>query len=370
MELVALIVIPILILFNAFFVAIEFALVAVRKTRVEALVQQKVSGAQAVAAAQHEMENSIAAAQLGITVASIALGAVSEKLLAHYLEPILIFLPISWHQITRHGLATLLAIFFITIIHVILGEQIPKLIAIQRTESTALLFARPLRLFTRLSYPILRVMNAMSRFLIKQLGIKIVREAEVLSIEELRLVIEDSQEAGLLNSDQAIFLQNVFKLTNKMVEECMIPVDKMDALELHTPPDQVLEVVRECGHTRLPVYDGDINQIVGIVNTKNLFYFFSLANVVVLEDALYPPTYLDPKESIANALRLFQKTKRPMAIVRSDKKIVGLITLEDVLEEIVGDLEDEHDDPRPQSTTKTIRIIRSKRSGKKDRHKQ
>src|SRR5262249_4804088 len=114
-------------------------------------------------------------------------------------------------------------------------------------------------------------------------------------------------------------------------------------------PEKVLEKVRAGAHTRMPVYDGELDKIVGIVNTKDLFYLFSLRGVVVLEDAMYPPLFLKPDESMANALRLFRKAKRPMALVRDDDgKIHGLITLEDILEEIIGDIEDEHDRPTPR----------------------
>ena len=129
----------------------------------------------------------------------------------------------------------------------------------------------------------------------------------------------------------------------------MVPREKMATLELNTPPDKVLEAVRHGAHTRMPVYEGGLDNIVGIVNTKDLFYLFSLKGVVVLEDALYPPTFLEPTESVANALRLLRRSRKPMALVRDEAgHILGMITLEDVLEEIVGDIEDEHDRPTPK----------------------
>src|SRR5206468_1171807 len=144
-------------------------------------------------------------------------------------------------------------------------------------------------------------------------------------------------------------VENVFRLSNRRVIDCMVPREKMATLELSTPPDKVLEAARSGAHTRMPVYEGELDNIVGIVNTKDLFYLFSLQGVVVLQDALYPPLFLKPDESMANALRLFKKARRPMALVRDDDgHILGLITLEDVLEEIVGDIEDEHDRPTPK----------------------
>jgi putative hemolysin len=135
----------------------------------------------------------------------------------------------------------------------------------------------------------------------------------------------------------------------------------MATLELSTPPDRVLEAVRTGAHTRMPVYEGELDHIVGIVNTKDLFYLFSLQGVVILQDALYPALFLKPDETIGNALRLFQRAKRPMALVRDeDGKILGLITLEDILEEIVGDIEDEHDRPpaRPRYVKRETQSVR------------
>jgi CBS domain containing-hemolysin-like protein len=171
----------------------------------------------------------------------------------------------------------------------------------------------------------------------------------VHSVEELELLVEDTEEAGLLSADQADFVTNIFRLSNKRVRDCMVPRERMAVLELSMPPDKVLEAVRSGAHTRMPVYDGSPDNIVGIVNTKDLFYLFSQRGLVILEDALYPPLFLKPDERVANALRLFRQSHRPMALVRDEAgKIQGLITLEDILEEIIGDIEDEHDRPTPK----------------------
>jgi putative hemolysin len=342
--------IPLLIAINAYFVAIEFALVAIRRTRVEEMLQQGVRGSKGVAAAQANMERSIAAAQLGITVASIALGAVGESVLARLLEPALTFIPEHLEPLSRHSLATLLSIAIITYLHVILGEQVPKLMAIQSADKIALRISGPLNVFAKLSYPLLKVMNWTGNFILLRLGYKIGDgHHSVVSVEELRMLVEDTAEAGHLESDQAEFVKNVFQLHDKKVRDCMIPREKMVALELRTKIPKVLSVVRSSGHTRLPVYDGQPDNIVGILNSKNLFYVLSLGQVVVLDDALYPAEFIDPDDSIAKALRCFRKTRRPMAIVRDkENKVLGMITVEDVLEEIVGDLEDEHDEKGPK----------------------
>jgi CBS domain containing-hemolysin-like protein len=180
----------------------------------------------------------------------------------------------------------------------------------------------------------------------------------VHSVEELALLIEDTEEAGILAPDQAEFVQNVFRMSNKKVRDCLVPADKMATLELNTPPDKVLQAARTGAHTRMPVYEGTLDNIVGIVNTKDLFYLFSLQGVVVLHDAMYPALFLKPDNSVAEALRMFRKAHRPMALVRDDSgKILGWITLEDVLEEIVGDIEDEHDRPTPKLSLRKSRML-------------
>ncbi|HWG43030.1 MAG TPA: hemolysin family protein [Gemmataceae bacterium] len=345
-----LLIIPALVVLNGLFVAAEFSLVSVRKTRIEELITRGVKGARSVESAMHRLDRSIAATQLGITLASIGLGSVGEPILADILEPLVEFLPPNWHAAAKHSLATPLAFLLITYLHVVFGELIPKTLALETADRTALWLSGPLNVFARVSRPLIMMMNGTASFILRRLGYKTASGEEMVhSVEELLLLIEDTEEAGILDPDQAEFVQNVFRLSNKRVVDCMVPRDKMAALELNTPPDKVLEAVRLGAHTRMPVYEGMIDNIVGIVNTKDLFFLFSLKGVVILQDALYPPLFLKAAESMANALRLFRRARRPMALVRDERdKVLGLITLEDVLEEIVGDIEDEHDRPTPK----------------------
>jgi CBS domain containing-hemolysin-like protein len=349
-DVVALLLVPALIALNGLFVAAEFALVSLRRTRVEELLQHGTAGARAVLTALDNLGRSIAATQLGITLTSIGLGFVGEPALADILRPLFDFLPNGWRGAAAHSAATVLAFLLITYLHVVFGELIPKSITLQTSDRTALWLARPLLVFARISRPLIVLMNGTANLLLRFLGFAQASGVEAAhSVEELILLIEDTEEAGILDADQADFVQNVFRLSTKHVADCLVPRDKMAALELHTPPDRVLEAVRSGAHTRMPVYEDQMDNIVGIVNTKDLFYLFSLQGVVVLQDALYPALFLRPEETMANALRLFRRAKRPMALVRDDEgHVLGLITLEDVLEEIVGDIEDEHDRPTPR----------------------
>jgi len=352
--------IPALVALNGLFVAAEFALVAVRRTRVEELQQQGVAGANSVAYAIGHLDRSIAATQLGITLASIGLGFVGEPALARLLMPVFENWPEPWNVVSAHSFAVVISFSCITFLHVVFGELIPKTLALQIPDKTALWVTRPLLWFAWLTRPIIVVMNGTGFIILRWLGYNVHAEVNTLvhSVEELSLLIGHTEEAGMIDADQAEYVQNVFELSEKPIRECMVPREKMGSLELNTPPDKILEIVRQGAHTRLPVYEGQLDNIVGIVNTKDLFYLFSLQGVVILGDALYPALYLKPDETMANALRLFRKAHRPMALVRDDDgKIHGLITLEDVLEEIVGDIEDEHDQPRPRRIRVTRKII-------------
>jgi CBS domain containing-hemolysin-like protein len=349
LDLLALLTLPALIVLNGLFVSAEFALVAVRRTRIEELVTQGATGARAAASNIQHLDRSIAATQLGITLASIALGWLSEPALADLLRPLFSDLAPGWGTAATHTVAGAIAFCLITFMHVVFGELVPKNMALQSPDRTALTLARPLQVFVKLTRPVILLVNGTGRLVLRLLGYRAtVGTTMVHSVEELALLIEDTEEAGILDPDQADMVQNVFRLSNKYVSDCMVPRDKMGMLELTSPPERVLEAVRSGAHTRMPVYEGTPDNIVGVVNTKNLFFLFSLRGVVVLEDALYPALFLKPDESVANALRLFRKARRPMAVVRSEEgKVLGLVTLEDILEEIIGDIEDEHDHPVP-----------------------
>jgi len=344
---VSLLCVPALVALNGFFVAAEFALVGVRKTRIEELAQQGVPGAAAVREAVTHLDRYIAATQLGITLASIALGWVGEPALSRLIEPAFAAaLPAAWAGPMAHTAALVAAFSLITFMHVVFGELIPKTLALQSPDRTALRVAAPLVVFARLARPAIATMNGAGNAILRWTGHGPAGGEAAHSVAELGLLIEQTTEAGGLSHKQAELVRKVFTLSGKCVADCMVPRDKVGAIALATPPAKILEIVRRGAHTRMPVYDGDPDNVVGVVNTKDLFYLFSLKGVVVLEDALYPPLFLRPDDDVGDALELFRRERRPLAVVRgAGDKVVGLITLENVLEEIVGPIEDEHDRP-------------------------
>jgi putative hemolysin len=357
---VQLLLVLLLVLLNAFFVAAEFALVAIRHTEVEQILKTGTRPAKSLHRQVESLDDAIGACQLGITVASLMLGWIGERTIAHFIYPAFSFLSGGWQAAAAHTAATIVAIIFITVLHVVLGEQTPKLIALQRPEKVSLWVALPLEYFTIATKPFVVAMNWLSNAITRMIGLAPSEgDHRLHSVEELTMLVEEVEEAGLLSSEQAEYVTNVFRFSSKKVGECMLPREKMVCLELQTPLSKVLEQVRESAHTRIPVYDGTLDNIVGIVNTKDLLHLVSLQGMAILDDAIYPANFLLPDQSITEALRLFKQSHRHMAIVRSNTSdVMGLITLEDILEEIIGDIEDEHDQPLTKHRYRLGRVAR------------
>jgi CBS domain containing-hemolysin-like protein len=350
LDYLSLIAVPILVALNGFFVAAEFALVTVRWTRVEELVEQGRFGALAVRDAVEKLDDAIAATQLGITFASLALGWVGEPALAHIFEPWFAAIPGPWGVAVTHAAAVALAFLLITFLHVVLGELAPKAIALQRAEDVALIVAGPLLVFGRVFRPFIKTMNGAGNWVVRQLRLPPLSKTHgVHSVEELAMLVEETQEAGVLPAQEAAFVRNVFELSDKIVRDVMVPREKVVTVPVNASEEEVLATARDTAHTRLPVWEGSPDNICGIVNTKDLFHLFSLKGIVILMDAIYPPIFIGPDQPVADLLRTFKREKRQMAVVQNkDQKFLGIVTLEDILEEIVGEIEDEHDFPRAQ----------------------
>ena len=335
----------VLVLLNGCFVMAEYSLVAVRWTRVEELVERNVYGARAVQKAIENMEGSIAASQLGVTLCSLGVGWVGEPALAEMVHPLMLRLPLPWPDGMAHIVAIVIGFMIITYLHVVIGELAPKAIALQIAEPVALFFAGPLLIFGRVFTPLSYFMRTSGRGLVKLLRVPAATaEQSVHSSDEIDLLVEEGKEAGIIPHDEAAYVRAVFELSDKKVRDVMVPREKCVAVALNATEDEILDMARETAHTRMPVYDGDPDNVVGIVNTKDLFHVFSLKGLVILMDAMYPALFVDPDSAVARLLKIFRKEKRQMAVVKSaEGKFLGLVTLEDILEEIVGEIEDEHD---------------------------
>jgi putative hemolysin len=346
---VRLVAVVLFVALNAFFVAAEFALVSVRWTRLEELVEQGKFGAGTLRRAVEHLDDSLASTQVGITCASLALGWIGEPALAHLLEPLFRSIPGPWGLAVTHGVAIGVAFLLITYLHVVLGEQVPKVIAIDRAEDVGLLVAGPLFAFTRLSRPFIAVIRGTSNGVMRAMRLPPLALAkQVHSVDELRMLVEETQEAGVIPEDQARYVRNVLQISDKRVRDVIVPREKVVTISLAATEDDVLATARETAHTRMPVWDGDLDNIVGIVNTKDLFHLFSLRGLVILMDAMYPAIFVHPDQRVGWLLQTFRRERRQMAVVRDAQgRFLGIVTLEDILEEIVGEIEDEHDARRP-----------------------
>jgi CBS domain containing-hemolysin-like protein len=341
-----LIAIAALILANAYFVATEFALVAVRRSQVQLWIEEGRRGAKSAAAAIARLDDAIAATQLGITLASIGLGFLGEPALARLLRPALASAGVDAF-VAVHGVAVALAFSVVTFLHVVVGELAPKALALDRPGEVALLCARPLLAFGRAFWPVLVLMNGAGNALVRMIGVPPAGQSgRVHSARELALLVEESEAAGEIRPYAAHMAGRVFSISEKRVRDVMVPRARMLAIPRTIEPEPLLDLLREEGFTRLPVYDGDLDHVVGVLHTKDLFHLYAKQRVVALADAVRPHVELKPGLSLAVGMQRLRRERRHLAIVREPGgPVLGLVTLEDILEEIVGQIEDEHDEP-------------------------
>jgi CBS domain containing-hemolysin-like protein len=331
---------------NAYFVATEFSLVAVRRSQVRLWQAEGRRGAGAAARALGRLDDAIAATQLGITLASIGLGFLGEPVLARLLEPALAAFG-SASGSAAHGAAIALSFAFVTFVHVVAGELAPKAIALDRPGPVALWCAAPLLWFSRLTRPALWLMNGCGNALVRMLGVKPAGEAgRVHSAEELRLLVSEASDSGEIRPDQGRLLGNVFALSRRRVVDVMVPRLRVCSVPRNIEREALLQLLCEEGYTRLPVYDGAIDKLIGVLHAKDVFHLVAQTKAVVLDDAIRPVFELPPDLPVMAALARVRRARQHLAIVRAvDGPVLGIVTLEDVLEEIVGEIEDEHDAP-------------------------
>jgi magnesium and cobalt exporter, CNNM family len=335
-----------LVVANAYFVATEFSLVAVRRSQVRLWESEGRRGAGAAARAIARLDDSIAATQLGITLASIGLGFLGEPVLAALLEPALAGLGAASGS-AAHGVAIALSFALVTFVHVVAGELAPKAVALDRPGPVALFCSAPLLWFSRLTHPALWLMNGCGNALVRWFGVKPAGEAgRVHSAEELRLLVSEASESGEIRPEQGRLLGNVFALSRTRVRDVMVPRLRVSAVPRQVEREVLLDALCEEGFTRLPVYGESIDDVVGVLHAKDVFHLVAQTRAVVLDDAIRPVFELPPDLPVMAALARFRRARQHLAVVRAEGgPLLGIVTLEDVLEEIVGEIEDEHDAP-------------------------
>ncbi len=339
----------VLIAGNAYFVATEFALVAVRRSQVKLWVREGRRGAQSVAKAIEDLDGAIAATQLGITVTSIALGWIGERALAGLIHPLLTAMGLEGVFLV-HSIAVVLAFGLITFVHVVAGELAPKSWALERPGEVALLFAGPLLVFGRAFRPLLFLMNRTGIGLVRLAGIEPAKHgAHIPSPAEMSLMVTEASEAGMIRAYTGRILGNAFRMSRTCVKDVMVSRKQVYAVPESIEYAELMQQVRDNAFTRMPVYRGDLDQIVGILHTKDLLSRALEHGEVRIAEAMREPLFFLPELPLVDALRLFRGRRSHMAIVRKNQDpVLGIVTLEDILEEFVGEIEDEHDIPTPE----------------------
>ncbi len=341
-----LIIVAFLLFANGFFVASEFALVAVRKTRLAQLDNEGNNEAKIALKAINKLDKSIAAIQLGITIASIGLGWVGESTLVKLFEPLFEFLPDTIQSFTAHSAAITVAFTLITLLHVVLGELMPKSIALQYPEKTTLMIARPLACITKIFTPFIWILNGLGNSLLALMRIPPAHAGHLVhSVEEIDMIIDASHKEGVLNDTEKEILQNVFKFSDIQAKQVMVPRPDIIAVPIDTTSDELNKIIIDNQYTRYPVYEDDLDNILGLLHVKDVYPLVCENRKINLKSILREPILVPETVTIDNLVLEFKKKKSQMAIVVDEfGSTSGIITLEDVIEEIFGEVQDEFDE--------------------------
>ena len=340
------IIIAVLIAVTAFFVASEFAIVKVRTTRIDQLVSEGHKKAEAARKVISNLDGYLSATQVGITITSLILGWRGESTVRKILEPIFswIHIPLSLEPI----ISTFLAFTIITFFNVVIGELAPKTFAIQKAEEIILLFAQPLILFYKLLYPFIWILNRSARYITGLFGIKPASEQElVMSEEELRMILSQSYESGEINQSEYKYMNKIFEFDDRIAKEIMVPRTEVIMLSKEATMDEIIETVKEEKYTRYPIIDGDKDNILGIVNIKEVLTD-CIQQKCLGDKPLLP--YINPVIHVIETIPIkelllkLQKNRSHLAILSDEYGgTAGIVTIEDILEEIVGEIRDEFD---------------------------
>lgn len=338
-----------LVFLNGFFVAAEFAMVKVRGSQI---ALQSGFAKKAAEAVVSNLDGFLAATQLGITLASLGLGWVGEDVVSRIILWLMNdIMHLNMADAVAHSIAFPVAFVVITILHIVFGELAPKSLAIQYPTVTTMRLAIPLRFFYYLFRPFIFILNGFANTILRLLGIRAVRE-QVHSEEELKLIIAESEEGGAIDQSERELIQNVFDFDNRIVRQVMVPRMKISGMNVSTTMDEAMKIVLKEGYSRYPIYEGSVDEIIGIVHSKDIVANHFEKSPKTLRDILRPAFYITEGKTIDTLLREFQKKKVQMAVVISEfGGTRGIVTLEDILEELVGEIQDEHDQEQQLVTT-------------------
>ncbi|MED1556083.1 hemolysin family protein [Bacillus paramycoides] len=366
MDILKLLMVAILIALTGFFVAIEFAIIKVRSSRIDQLVIEKRRGALAAKKVTSNLDEYLSACQLGITITALGLGWLGEPTIKHLLEPLLFKMHLS--SAIASTISFIIAFAVITFLHVVIGELAPKTFAIQKAEQVSLLLAQPLIYFYRVMYPFIWTLNGSARLVTGLFGLHPASEHEVAhSEEELRLILSESYESGEINQTEFKYVNNIFEFDNRVAKEIMVPRTEVVGLYEDEPFETHIKVIAQEKYTRYPVLGEDKDEIIGMVNVKDLFIRYMDGNRDE-ECSITPYTrpVIEVLENIPihDLLLQMQRRRIPLAVLYDEYGgTAGIVTLEDILEEIVGEIRDEYDEdeaPPIEHISEVCKIVEGK----------
>ena len=337
-----------LIACNGFFVAAEFAIVKVRASQLEVKIQ---SGNRLAMLAKHivtHLDGYLAATQLGVTLASLGLGWIGEPVVAKILVSLMEVLGIELGEELAHNIALPIAFTLITILHIVFGELAPKSMAIQRSEATTMFIAYPLQIFYIVFRPFIWMLNGIAAAVLKTMGILPEDGSDLHSSEELQYLVQQGKEGGVIKTSDYEIITNAFKFSDRIVRQVMIPRLQVLAIDVETFDETVLEHVINEGHSRIPCYEDDLDSIIGVVYIKDILLKARIGGPVNIREIIRPMMFVPTTKRIGPLLKEFQEQHQQIAAaVNEYGGMDGIVTMEDILEELVGEIQDESDHETP-----------------------
>lgn len=342
-----------LIALTALFVGSEFSLVKVRTSRIDQLVSEGNSAAKIVQHMVHHLDYYLSACQLGITVTALGLGWIGESTFESLIHPVLHLLHIPTDL--SKPITIFLSFFIVTFIHVVIGELAPKSLAIQYAERMTLAFARPLYFFGIIMKPLIFTMNGTARLILRIFGVQPADHEQAMSEEELKIIMTQSYQSGEINHTELAYMQNIFSFDERLAKDIMVPRTQMISLTQPFNIDELLEVINEHQFTRYPITeDGDKDHIIGFINVKEFLTKYASGDPVRIKDHIHDLPLIHEVTRISDALIKMQRERVHIALVIDEYGgTAGIITMEDILEEIVGEIRDEFDDDEVNDIIKT-----------------
>ncbi len=336
-----------LVLMNGFFVAAEFAIVKVRYSQIQLRAEKGSKLAKKAEQIINHLDTYLSATQLGITLASLGLGWIGEPVVAKIIALVVSGLHIQMPEETIHSISLPLGFLLITTLHIVFGELAPKSIAIRKSEPTALVISYPMYLFFVVFRPFIWLMNSLSNLVLQIIGIQPAGKRDIHSAEELRLLVKQSKEGGEIQAENYEIIKNAFDFTDHTAKQIMIPRHQVFAFDIELSKKEMIEKMLESGYSRIPVYQNSLDNINGIVYSKDVFREQNKNPDFNIKDLIHPVLYVYETKRISEILAQFQKQHLHMAVIIDEYGgTQGIITLEDILEELVGEIQDEDDEEK------------------------